>query len=375
VSASRKGPLEIAGESIPLGESRDVHLPIAQSYTGADVSVLVRVWRAPEPGPTVFVTGAVHGDELNGVGIVREIMLRPEFELQRGTLLLAPVVNVLGFERHSRYLPDRRDLNRSFPGGPSGSLASRLANAVFTEIVGRSDFGIDLHTAAVRRTNYPNVRGDVRDAGVRRIAEAFGCEVIVHSTGQAKTLRRTACDAGVPTIILEAGTVWRIEPSVQEWGTRGVRNVLIELGMVEGEPVRPAYQAIFEKTKWVRAESGGFLEFHVAPGDLIDEGQAIATCSSLRGEHLETIEAPLGGVALGMTTLPVAAPGDPVCHLASPKKGLKRIRRALRGEDDEGLHARTQSDLSAAISVTDHDPEAAESGEGPGPGVGPVGDA
>jgi predicted deacylase len=374
VSAAHEGPLEIGGESIPLGESRDVQLSIAQSYTGADVGVLVRVWRAPEPGPTVFVTGAVHGDELNGVGIVREIMLRPEFELRRGTVLLAPVVNVLGFERHSRYLPDRRDLNRSFPGGPSGSLAWRLANAVFTEIVEQSDFGIDLHTAAVRRTNYPNVRGDMRERGVRRIAEAFGCEVIVDSRGQAKTLRRTACAAGVPTIILEAGTVWRIEPSVLEWGTRGVRNVLIELDMVEGEPVRPAYQAIFEKTKWVRAGAGGFLDFHVAPGDLIEEGQAIATCTSLQGGHLESIESPLEGVVLGMTTLPVAAPGDPVCHLAIPKKGLKKIRRALRDEDGEGLHARTQSDLSAAIAVTEPDPEAGAATDDDGAG-GPAGEA
>jgi predicted deacylase len=350
-SPDRSGPLVVAGVSVGLGESADLSLPIAQSYSGADVGVPVRVWRAPEPGPTVFVTGVVHGDELNGAGIVREIMLRPAFELLRGSLLLVPVVNILGFERHSRYLPDRRDLNRSFPGGPSGSLASRLAHAVFTEVISQSDFGVDLHTAALRRTNFPNVRGDLRLPEVRRLAEAFGCEVIINTRGQPRTLRRSACDAGVPTIILEAGTVWRVEPSVLEWGVRGIRNVLIELGMAAGEPVRPAYQAIVRRKTWVRARAGGFLEFHVGPGDLVEAGQAIATCTSLRGERLDVLEAPMDSVVLGMTMLPAATPGDPVCHLAAPEGGLKRIRRALRGVDGDSLHARTQSALGAAIAV------------------------
>ncbi|MFG0273589.1 MAG: succinylglutamate desuccinylase/aspartoacylase family protein [Phycisphaerales bacterium] len=367
VSSAGGGALEVAGTAVALGESVDVSLPIAQSYSGADVGVPVRVVRAPEPGPTVFVTGVVHGDELNGAGIVREIMLRPGFELLRGSLLLVPVVNILGFERHSRYLPDRRDLNRSFPGGPSGSLASRLAHAVFTEVIARSDFGIDLHTAALRRTNFPNVRGDLRVPGVRRIAEAFGCEIIINSRGQPKTLRRSACDAGVPTIILEAGTVWRVEPSVLEWGVRGIRNALIELGMVAGERAAPAFQAIVRRKTWVRARAGGFLEFHVGPGDLVDSGQPIATCTSLRGERLDVLEAPMAGVVLGMTMLPAATPGDPVCHLGAPEGGLRRIRKALRGVDEDSLHARTQSALGAAIAVTA--PQEADGGLG-GPAEG-----
>lgn len=350
-------PLVVAGRSVSLGEAADIDLHIAQSYSGADVGVLVHVRRAPEPGPTLFVTGAIHGDELNGAGIVRQIMLDPGFDLQRGTLLLAPVVNILGFERHSRYLPDRRDLNRSFPGAPDGSLAARLAHALFTEVVQQADFGVDLHTAAVRRTNFPNVRGDLRNPGVRRIAEAFGCEMIVNRRGQSGTLRKAASEAGTPTIILESGAVWRIEPTTLEWGVRGVRNILVELGMIEGEPERPPYQIRVRRTKWVRAAAGGFLEFHTSPGDLVEQDQPLATCTSIQGRRLDVVRSPMRGVVLGMTTLPAAAPGDPICHLASPDGAAGRVRRALASLDEDSLHIRTQRALAAGMAVTEYTPE------------------
>ena len=153
----------------------------------------------------MFVTGAVHGDELNGTGIVQQLLLHPPFTLARGTLVLVPVVNVFGFERRSRYLPDRRDLNRSFPGSPDGSLASRLAHAVFEGIVRRCDYGIDLHSAAVRRTNFPNVRADLRSRPVRRIADAFGCSLVVHGEGPEGSLRRAACLS--PTLAMANNSV------------------------------------------------------------------------------------------------------------------------------------------------------------------------
>src|SRR5690606_21004332 len=150
-----------------------------------------------------------------------------------GTIMLVPVVNILGFDRKARYLPDRRDLNRSFPGSTTGSLAARFAHAVHEEILSRCDFGIDLHTGPVQRTNYPNVRGALAIPGVERIARAFGATIIVNGRGPVGSLRRAACDMGCPTIILEAGEVWKVEPTVVEIGVRGVRNVLIELGMLD----------------------------------------------------------------------------------------------------------------------------------------------
>ncbi len=346
-----KNIFNFAGRKIALGEVADVEIEISESFSGAPIALPVRVLRAPRSGPAVFVTAAIHGDELNGTGIVREMITEKPFSLRRGTLVLVPVVNLLGFERHSRYLPDRRDLNRCFPGSRKGTAASRLADKIFRQIVHRCDYGIDLHSAAVRRTNFPNVRANLRDPEVRRIALAFGCEIIVDNTGPKGAFRRAACEAGCATILLEAGEVWKIEPSVVELGVRGVRNVLIELGMVEGEILTPPYQAQVRRTKWVRAELGGILQFHVAPGDVVEKGQPLATNTSLLGAENRVLLSPADGVILGMTTLPAVAPGDPVCHLAIPRKKIAAIRKALDSAPEESLPERVRDDLATSVAV------------------------
>lgn len=356
-SNSEASPKDIGdwGETyVKPGESADVSITVSESYAGMDIKIPMHVRRAAKPGPTVFVTAAVHGDEINGTGAIRELVVENTFELIRGTLVMVPVVNVLGFERHSRYLPDRRDLNRSFPGTPGGSLASRLAHAVFTQVVKRCDYGIDLHTAAVRRTNFPNVRANLKNKELCAFARAFGTELIISGKAPAGSLRRSACNAGCPTLILEAGEVWKVEPTVVEYATRGVRNCLIHLGMVEGRPSEPSYRIEADKTQWVRAHHGGFLSFHVGPGDIIKEGDAIATNTSLLGREHNTITAPRDGVVLGMTTLPSVAPGDPVCHLAYVKKGgLKKIERARDKMKDSSLHQRTHEQLGTNVMVSE----------------------
>ena len=173
------------GQEIPAGESRNVMLAIGESYSSMTVQIPIHIRRAIVEGPVVFVTAALHGDEINGTGAVRQLIRDADFRLLRGAVILVPVLNLLAFDRHSRYLPDRRDLNRSFPGSASGSLASRMAHIIFDEIVTRSDYGIDLHTAAIRRTNYPNVRGDLTNPQVRRLAESFGSEIILNGKGPA----------------------------------------------------------------------------------------------------------------------------------------------------------------------------------------------
>ena len=307
--------------------------------------------RARFKGPAVFVTAAIHGDELNGTGIVREIITEEPFDLRRGTLVLIPVVNLLGFERHSRYLPDRRDLNRCFPGSRKGTPASRLAGKIFRRIVSQCDYGIDLHSAAVRRTNFPNIRAKLRDPEVRRMAVAFGCEIVVDNPGPEGSFRRAACDAGCPTIVLEAGEVWKIESAVVELGVRGIRNVLIELGMVDGEIERPSYQAQVRHTKWVRADLGGILQFHVAPGDVVEAGQPLATNTSLLGAENRVLRSPADGLILGMTTLPAVSPGDPVCHVAMPRKKIDRIREALDNAREQSLHERVRDDLATSVAI------------------------
>lgn len=341
------------GEEIPPGATRNVTLPVSESYSSMTVQIPIQIRRAPEDGPVVFVTAALHGDEINGTGAVRQLINDPEFTLKRGAVILVPVVNILGFERFDRYLPDRRDLNRSFPGAAGGSLASRMARIIFDEIVSRSDYGIDLHTASVRRTNYPNVRGDLSIERVRSIAEAFGAEIIVDGQGPEGAFRREACAAGCPTIIMEGGEVWKVEPGVVAAATGGVKNVLKHLGMLDGAPARPAFQATIEKTTWIRADRGGFLRFHIHPGDLVRQGQALATNTTLLGEEHSIIIAPFDAVVIGMSSLPATGPGEAICHLGELPEGLDPDELTRARSEDDGLGQQISDQLSS--NILNHD--------------------
>ncbi len=343
--------------AVEPGEGRHVSFNAGQMYSGAELHVQAHVWRGERDGPAVFITAAVHGDELNGTGAIRHLLIDEPFRLVAGTLVLVPVVNLPGFERHSRYLPDRRDLNRCFPGSADGSLASRLAHAVFQAIVLRCDMGIDLHTAASRRTNFPNVRADMGDERVAELARSFGGEVIVPGSGPRGSLRRAACRAGCPTIILEAGETWRVQPAVVDAAVTGIRNVLVSLGMVEGDPEPPPVALVAQSMRWIRAEAGGFLRFHVAPGDVVPAGAPLATSSDLVGRPQHTLHAPRGGMVLGMTTLPSVAPGDPVCHLAFLDDAeIDAIRETLAALPEESVHRRVRDELGAGMVVEEPTP-------------------
>ena len=343
----------IAGHDVAPGETADLRLPVSESFTGDEQSLPLRVVRAAEPGPTLLVTAAVHGDEINGTGVVHELMFERRPTLTRGTLVMVPVVDLWGFETQSRYMPDRRDLNRCFPGSPGGSLSKRVAHAIFDGLVTRCDYCLDLHSAASGRTNFPNVRADMEDAGCRQLAKAFGCELIVHGTGPEGSMRLSAVRAGVPTVILEAGEPSKIEPTVLEIGVRGVLNVLGELNMTDDPPRRPPYQTRVSKTRWLRAVAGGLLRFHVAPGDVVDEGQPISTNVGVFGDSQNVLTAPFDGIVLGMTTLPVVKPGEPICHLAVPTKAVRRIRAALAEAGSRSLDRRVRRDLATNVTVTD----------------------
>lgn len=340
-------------QGILPGESKDIAFAVSESYSGMTVNIPIHVRRAKEDGPVVFVTAALHGDEINGTGAIRQLVQDDDLELVRGTLVLIPVLNILAFDRHSRYLPDRRDLNRSFPGSVSGSLASRMARTIFEDIVRGCDYGIDLHTASVRRTNYPHVRGDLGNPEVKRIAEAFGCEIIMDGKGPKQSLRRQACGSGCHTIVMEAGEVFKVEPGIVESAMRGVLNVLFELNMIEKAPVSPDYQVVVKKSKWIRADNGGFLEFHVAPGDVIEKGQPITTNTNLLGRDRHTVYAPFNAVVIGMTTLPAISPGDPICNLGMLPKDIKPSDlRRLRTEE-HGLEERVVDDLASSLLVVE----------------------
>jgi predicted deacylase len=349
----RKSPHQWGEQTIAPGEGRDIHLTVSESYSSSKVRVPLHVRRGREEGPTLFVTAALHGDEINGTGAIRELIREDAVDLIRGTLILIPVLNVPAFDRHSRYLPDRRDLNRSFPGSADGSLAARTAFRIFEEIVARSDFGIDLHTASVRRTNYPNVRGDLRDPLVERLALAFGCEIILNNVGPRGAFRREACLAGCPTIVMEGGEVWKVEPSVVRTSIRGVKNVLSDMNMIDDPPEKVDYQVIVEKTKWIRAERGGFLQFHVQPGEIVEKGQVLATATNLLGREWNGLEAPFHAVVIGMTTLPAVSPGEPVCHLGRLPRCYKPSRLRKLRLQELSFEENIVEDLASNVYVTD----------------------
>ncbi len=353
VSTPRKKQLVIAGQRIARGRTYDLEIAYSENFAGEEMCVPLRVIAAPKPGPVVFLTALVHGDELNGLGIIRELIYDRELMLDCGTLVAVPVVNLTGLENHSRYLPDRRDLNRSFPGSAKGSMSARLADAIFRGVISKCDYGMDFHTAAVRRTNYPNIRADLNDANVAGLAEAFGCELIVHNKGAEGSLRRIASAAGIPTIVLEAGEVWKIEPAIMEIGVRGVLNVLAHLGMISARILKPPYQLNIRRSVWVRAERGGILNFHVRPGGFVRKGDPLATNLGIRGRHKRTVlRAPADGIVLGMTTMPAVKPGEPVVHLALPARSLDSCIKRMASQDPGSLHRRLRKDLATNIRIS-----------------------
>ncbi|QDU79305.1 Succinylglutamate desuccinylase / Aspartoacylase family protein [Polystyrenella longa] len=303
------------GSEIKPGESKNVTLAVSESYSGMTLKIPIHIRRAVKEGPTLLLTAALHGDEINGTGAIHRLMQDEDIKLISGAVIFVPVLNMLAFDRHSRYLPDRRDLNRSFPGSANGSLAGRMARTIFDELITRADYGIDLHTASVRRTNYPNVRGDLTNPKVKKLAKAFGCEIIMNGKGPKGALRREACIAGCPTIIMEGGEVWKVEPGIVDAAVRGIENVLRTFKMVEGEPDRAESPIVMEKSKWIRAERGGFLQFHIKPGDVVRKKQPLATNTTLLGKERSVLVSPFNAVVVGMTTLPAVSPGEPVCNL------------------------------------------------------------
>lgn len=314
-AAAKRGAFSLCGTEVALGETAELRLKVAESYTAEPVTVPVTVVRGT-PGPTLFVTATVHGDELNGVGILRGLLNDADFSGLRGTLIAVPVVNVPGFLNQDRRLPDRRDLNRSFPGSRGGSLTSRLADTLFREVIRRSDFGIDLHTAGGERTNYPQIRADLSNPGVAELAQAFGCPLMVDGAGPEGSLRRVAVEAGVPTVVYEAGSARRFEKPFISVGIAGVLNVLRYLKMMPGEPVSPPLLFAIARTHWVRAHAGGILDLKVDLGQPLRRGQTISVNTNPFGRERSQLKAPHAGIVLGLTQLPLVHPGDAICHVA-----------------------------------------------------------
>jgi uncharacterized protein len=352
------GPFEIAGSAVAPGESRDLRLRVTETYIAEPVSIPLTVVRGAEPGPTVFVTSSVHGDELNGVGVVRDLLSDHAGGIRAGTLIAVPVVNVPGFLRLERRLPDGRDLNRNFPGNPKGSLTSRLAHAIFEQVVAVSDFGIDLHTGGGGRANYPHIRADLTRPPVRDLAHAFGAPLLLDDPGPDRSLRRTATERGIPTVVFEAGIARRFERHFIEEGLRGVLAALAHLGLTDF-PATSRTSVPITESRWLRARAGGILDLRVALGQPIGRGDLISVNTNPFGHERTALDAPFSGVVLGLTSVPLVHPGDPVCHLArvGPEDFRKWWDRWHEITDDKGLksfaHEALRPDASRPLQPSD----------------------
>jgi predicted deacylase len=329
-SDSSRTPVVISGISVAPGETREIYLKVSESYLSGSVQIPVTVIHGRKDGPTAFVMAAVHGDEINGVDIVRRLIFDLDHEKLSGTLIALPVVNIPGFLAQTRYLPYHRDLNRFFPGKRRGNNAERFAARIFNEIVLKCDFGIDLHTAADGRLNLPHVRGDMSHPKVRVMARAFGSTVMMNQTGVKGSLRREATEAGIPTILFEAGETGKFSARVSTTGLAGVLNVLSEMGMWPShERKRPPFQVIVKSSDWLRAEKGGILDLAVKPGDLVYQGDLVGSILNPFGKTVTQIRSPYTGIVVGVTTAPLTIPGTGVIHLARLKKALGVVERSI----------------------------------------------
>lgn len=310
----------IGNVRVRAGSTKEVELPITRLVTGGDVSLPVRVVHGREAGPTVWVNAAIHGDEVMGVEVIRQAMATLSARTFRGTLVAVPVVNVLGFMTGDRYLPDRRDLNRSFPGSARGSLASRIAHLFMTEVVSKCDVGLDLHTAADRRANLPQIRADLDDPNTRALAEAFGAPVMLHARLRDGSLRQAARDRGATVLLYEAGEALRFDEDAIAVGVRGVRRVLASLGMIDDEPTTEATVEVVESraSSWVRARGTGILHLDVHLGEWVEEGQRLGGLSDTFGRRVRLVHADRPGIVIGLTRAPIVNAGDALVHVATP---------------------------------------------------------
>lgn len=310
-------PLEIGGVHISPGQSVQIEVPVVKLYTDTSMSMPVQVIRSRHNGPTVFVSAAVHGDELNGVEIIRRLIQSKRLKLSSGTLILVPMVNIYGVLSQSRYMPDRRDLNRSFPGSPSGSLAGRVADKFLQEIVSHCQYGIDLHTGAIHRSNLPQIRADLNDPETRALAEEFGVPVLLNSTLRDGSLRQTAVESGTKILLYEAGQALRLDELSIRAGMRGIRNILGYLGMIRLKPrKKPVTPFIANASAWTRAGSSGVVKIIRNLGDYVQKGDPLAEIGTPFGVISEIVRASRSGIIIGKQNIPLVQAGDAMFHLA-----------------------------------------------------------
>jgi len=315
---SSREPFVLGDTIVAPGTRETIDLPLSLLSDHTPITLTTQVIHGRRPGPVLLINSAIHGDEVNGVEIIRRVLRHSAIRGMAGTLIAVPIVNVYGFLTNIRYLPDRRDLNRSFPGSPTGSLASRLAHLYMDEVVSKATHGIDLHTAAIHRSNFPQIRCDLANPDVRKMALSFGVPVVLNAAQRDGSLRKAAIGVGVPFLVYEAGEALRFDEVAIRAGVQGIIRVMGDLGMIrqrrrDEAPVDPV---ISRSSVWVRASEGGIFLARAKLGARVFIGNRLGTIASPFGDIEFPIECPTNGIVIGRNNLPNVNQGDGIYNIA-----------------------------------------------------------
>lgn len=312
---------EIAGNRIEPGERKRFEIPVATLFDYTQMSIPVEVINGKKLGPVMFVSAAIHGDELIGVEIVKRLLARKELKKISGILICIPIVNPFGYNNNTRYLPDRRDLNRSFPGSPDGSLAARMAHTFLTEIVYKCEYGIDIHSGAMHRTNFPQIRLDLANQEEVKLANVFGAPVILQSPQRVGTLRQAAGAKGIKTLLYEGGEALRFDDYAINVAVHGILNVMREIKMIKQEddedelPTKAVMVA--RSSHWIRAQNSGSLRTAKKLGAFVQQGDLLGVISDPFGHRKFGVYASKAGIIIGAVTMPLVNRGNALFHIAT----------------------------------------------------------
>lgn len=310
-------PITVGDVTVQPGRKVQIELPFARVVTGATESLPVKVINGRSAGPNIWLSAAIHGDELNGIQIIRQVLRDLDAKTLRGAVIAVPIVNPLGFIAQSRYLPDRRDLNRSFPGSARGSTASRLAHLFMEQVVDHCSVGIDLHTATNHRINLPQIRANLDDPTTIDLATAFGAPFTIHARLRDGSLRQAAVERGKTMLLYEAGQAHRFDEDAIETGVNGVMRTLRAMGMIEGRLPRAKPTQLIRRTRWMRARRGGIAEIEVALGERVETGQVVAAISDAFGMRPTQVKTSETGWVIARSLRPLVNSGDSLVHIAA----------------------------------------------------------
>jgi len=341
---TKKKPLEIMGKLIAPGAREEIKLLMPKLYDGSPLHSHVHVLNGKYPGPVLCLTAAIHGDELNGIEIIRKVINSKSLKNlnnMHGSIIAAPIVNIYGFLYQQRYLMDRRDLNRSFPGSEHGSLASRIANLFYTEIYQKSNFVIDFHTGSLHRANLPQIRAKLASKKTKELANAFGAPVILNSNTRPGSLREVCHKNKIPVIVYEAGEELRLDQLAIKFGVQGVFNILNQLGIQEHVNYKKnkPHSLLCETSAWVRSKQEGLFSSSKRLGNLVKQGEKLGFITNPMTMSSEVVKTPISGIIIGINNLPLAHEGSALFNIASPEKLTKEQLTVLEMLDNDEVES------------------------------------